>query len=328
MGQQEKPILFPPLPESHFFSQTLRSHRPMMTPLRAIIFFYACAIVLTAVAVSVLTCGPRSVRVRYDDTCPMNYTAHEMQHSADANNSCTVTLSVEKRMSGNLKLSYELTGFHQNHRRFDISKSEEQLAGDYVSFSGLSNCKPYRSVGDVEDAPALIPSGLFARMVFNDTFAWTDSELAGAFNETGIASEAERKHLFAAPSNKYINASHWLEDEYGFVGGQTNEHFIVWMRTGALSTLRKLYARCDGCTVEPGNYSIAVASNYPAEALGMQKWIVLHEDGTLESSFNFLSIAYLIGAALCLVYALTLSVSEIVAPRTLGRKLRHTESVN
>ncbi|KAH0791412.1 cell cycle control protein [Histomonas meleagridis] len=308
---QSTPVIYSPLPNNRFCQQSLPGIRPFLTPFRAIVLYLIVGIITLALGIFfyINHNDNRPVEVRYDNLCP--YTTQN----------CTVPINIPKRLSGHIQIKYKLTNFYQNHRRFDMSKSEEQLAGSYVSFSSLSNCAPYRSIGDVDNQSLYyLPCGLFPLTVFNDTFTWLSDP--SMFSESGIAFSSEKEDLYKNISSEYTAGIRWLDESPLFPGGSTDEHFIVWMRTGALPTIVKPYSHCNDCTIEPGNYSIEIDSNYPTEHFGGYKYIMVVEEKTLRSDENLLGYAYMVCGAVTLAYAIVLGIAELVAPRPLGEKKR------
>lgn len=83
-------------------------------------------------------------------------------------------------MEGPVFVYYELTNFYQNHRRYVKSKSVNQLQGDNVAYSDVSDCDPiiyysdlrkYRYVpSNLKDSDYAWPCGLIAASYFNDTY--------------------------------------------------------------------------------------------------------------------------------------------------------------
>ena len=148
------------------------------------------------------------VRARYDDACSPGTTPQEkeaallaasapplQQSAGDADGGLRCTLSLPplpREAKGPIYLAYELTAFHQNHRRYVRSRSEAQLRGDDVSFpseeggekkkkkstaaaaaAATSTCAP-RETATAEaggTASVIVPCGLVAWSNFNDTFS-------------------------------------------------------------------------------------------------------------------------------------------------------------
>lgn len=80
-------------------------------------------------------------------------------------------------MPGPVFIYYELDNFYQNHRRYVKSKSVNQLQGESVTESDISDCSPIIKYSDLRkyrvvpsnllDNDLASPCGLIAASVFN-----------------------------------------------------------------------------------------------------------------------------------------------------------------
>jgi len=129
-----------------------------------------------------------------------------------------------------------------------------------------------------------------------------------------------------------------------------DEHFIVWMRTAALPTFRKLYAKIDADLL-PGTYTVRVTNGvwggaaypyyfnpqlsgsfyddantpptpqtalYPVHSFDGKKRILLSTTSWIGGKNGFLGWAYLVVGVVCLVLALAFAIKMQMAPREPG----------
>ena len=281
-----------------FGYQKLRGLRPVLSQKLAIIVFFALGIVLLILGIVfyVALHGMYEEELRYDDKCTLN-------------SECTLSFHVSKKIKGKIFLKYKLTKFYQNHRRFGYSRVNSQLMGEYVDFQGMKQCDPYRSENDDSDPSKwILPCGVFANSVFNDSFTWLADE--SFFSSDDITLPVERDHVFKKLSSDYTTGNKWLEDNPIF-NGQQNQHFIIWMRTSPVPTFSKVYAKCKDCTLEAGDYEIKIDNRYPASLFNGEKYIVIAREGTLGNKQTFLGIAFITLGCCCIVFSIIILLLTI-----------------
>ena len=91
--------------------------------------------------------------------------------------------------------------------------------------------------------------------------------------------------------------------------GFKNEDFIVWMRTAAFPTFRKLYRRVEqdlAATSDQRVYKLLVRYNYPVHNFGGRKYFVIATTSWIGGKNLFLGYTYTIVGALCIVVAFAL----------------------
>jgi len=138
--------------------------------------------------------------------------------------------------------------------------------------SKLTDCDPVTSYGDskkVEDI--YYPCGLIAKSMFNgrthisplffkqniisDTFTMfhTDSGAEVSLRKNGISWYSDRHWMFKKTDKK--------QPGIYVVPDVTDEDFIVWMRTAALSKFRKLYRIYDGPEDLSGKLTVKIQNS-------------------------------------------------------------------
>jgi hypothetical protein len=292
--------------------QALPSLRPIIRARHAYVIFTFFAIFFFAIGIAQTLTVARlhDVRMRYDDTC-----------GTSAN--CTIQFTIPLRLTGRITFYYRLTNFYQNHRRYASSRSAEQLAGDYVVYDDLDVCDP---ITNFSESLVRAPCGLAAATVFNDTFEF-DGPINVSLTETGIAWKSDLKSLYKPSNGKYPPESRWLDNDTRFPGGQTNEHFVVWMRIGALPDLLKPYSHCEDCVIEAETYTVQIENSYPASLFNGEKWIGIREESDFGPQNSFLEVLCYVYGAVWLLCDLVIVAVTLIRPRLPGdpeliRKLR------
>lgn len=237
--------------------------------------------------------------------------------------SCVVSLTIPKTMKAPVFVYYELKNFYQNHRRFVKSRSDEQLFGEDVS-SDFCDPQQYR-VDPNGTKLEISPCGLMAWSFFNDSYAVSrvDSvsgvEQPVAVDETGIAWPSDVAYKFGD-----VTPANHNDDVATRGGGQINgtlkqdEHFIVWMRTAAMATFRKLWGKI-GVDLAAGEVvKIAIDNRFNSYAYDGEKKVVLSTTSWLGGKNAFLGAAYLTLGALCFASAAVFAYFAMYPPRTLG----------
>lgn len=93
------------------------------------------------------------------------------------------------------------------------------------------------------------------------------------------------------------------------------EDLIVWMRTAALPTFRKLYGKIE-TDLNPGEtIQVTVINNYNTYSFNGKKKLVLSTTSWLGGKNDFLGIAYLTVGALCFFLALSFTIVYFIKPR-------------
>merc|ERR1712232_1134435 len=131
---------------------------------------------------------------------------------------------------------------YQNHNAYLKSIDRQELYGQPVDDADRRKACQLMVTRVATTNEELVPCGLEATSLFNDTFAF-DGKLD--FSDQGIAWQSDLDK-FANPSDyKTRPSTSWLYQRYPDVvkeeEGVKNEHFVTWMRPAALPQLYKPY---------------------------------------------------------------------------------------
>lgn len=257
---------------------------------------------------------------RYDEECVPASDKIGFIQDSKVDKACTRKITVPKPMKGPIHIYYQLENFYQNHRRYVKSRSDKQLRfKDYKDPVGvMKSCDPEAvSV----DGSLIVPCGLIAWSLFNDTYAFSVNKKSVSVNKKNIAWASDKSSKFGSdvfPSNF---------QKGGLIGGgklddklplSEQEDLIVWMRTAALPTFRKLYGRIEADMMASDEITVVIQNNYNTYSFGGSKALVLSTASWIGGKNNFIGVAYVAVGGLCLFLAMGFVVLYVVKPRTLG----------
>lgn len=263
------------------------------------------------------------MRYDNDNSCvngffPTDAEKTQRMSTSGAGTTCKLTITVPETMKAPVYVYYELDNFYQNHRRYVKSRSDDQLAGNEVVDD---NCSPQLDRAGVNETASqrINPCGLVAWSFFNDTYAFAVDGSPVAVNEKGIAWKSDLEYKFGS-----YNASNFNTDPATRGGGtitgpvDENEHFVVWMRTAALSTFRKLWGKIEVDIPAGAIVTVDVANRYNTYKFDGSKHLVLSTTSWLGGKNDFLGFAYLAVGALCVALSLVFVYFNFYPPRRLG----------
>ncbi|XP_042975227.1 putative ALA-interacting subunit 4 isoform X2 [Carya illinoinensis] len=220
-------------------------------------------------------------------------------------------------MKSPVYIYYQLDNFYQNHRRYVKSRSDKQLRSR-ASEGDTSSCKPEAVGGN--NYP-IVPCGLIAWSLFNDTYGFSVKNKALEVSKKNIAWKSDQEHKFGSdvyPKNfqsggliggAKLNASIPLSEQ---------EDLIVWMRTAALPTFRKLYGKIETDLEANDEITVVIQNNYNIYSFGGKKRLVLSTTSWIGGKNDFLGVAYLTVGGLCLFFAISFIFLYVIMPRPLG----------
>lgn len=267
----------------------MQAWQPMFTASTVLPSFLAIGIVFIPIGIIFLVTSQQvsQIYIEYTDCSRSNLATTDgcnngVRGDVRVNTTCTINFTLASQMDGRVYLYYILKGYYQSHRLFAQSRDESQLHG-HVSSRVNSLCKPfdYDSTGK-----PIAPCGIAANAFFNDTFQLIHvASAAGqvvniSINRTHIAWPTDKAYAFRNPSPlSWFESSagkppNWpvradqLADQSLQPTGFAYEPLMVWLRTSAFPTVKKLYGRIlypqkdeDGriaSWLPAGNYSMLI----------------------------------------------------------------------
>ena len=93
------------------------------------------------------------------------------------------------------------------------------------------------------------------------------------------------------------------------------EDLIVWMRTAALPTFRKLYGKIEVDLEADDEVTVVIENNYNTYSFGGKKRLVLSTTSWIGGKNNFLGIAYITIGGICLFLAIAFILLYVINPR-------------
>ncbi|KAM4695392.1 cell cycle control protein 50A [Discoglossus pictus] len=314
-----------------FKQQRLPAWQPILTAGTVLPAFFVIGIIFIPIGIGIFVTSNniREFEIDYTGIDPSS-DCYKCSNISWNSSRCTCyhNFTLDYAFESNVFMYYGLSNFYQNHRRYVKSRDDSQLNGDKSSLTNPSKeCDPYRT----SDGKPIAPCGAIANSMFNDTFRlfnlsdgqeinlkkkgiawWTDKNVKFR-NPTGNTSLL--KDIFAG-TTKPIN---WQKpvyeldpsdiDDNGFI----NEDFIVWMRTAALPTFRKLYRLIEKTdatypALPPGNYSLLIEYNYPVRSFDGRKRMILSTISWMGGKNPFLGIAYITVGSICFFLGVVLLI--------------------
>ncbi|XP_075058746.1 cell cycle control protein 50A [Mixophyes fleayi] len=315
-----------------FKQQRLPAWQPILTAGTVLPAFFVIGIIFIPIGIGIFVTSNNIREFEIDYTGIESSSACYKCSNVSWNESCNciINFTLESAFESTVFMYYGLSNFYQNHRRYVKSRDDSQLNGDKNSLTNPSKeCDPYRT----NNNKPIAPCGAIANSMFNDTLRLYQvkdgAEELISLTKKGIAWWTDKNVKFRNPTNS--NATNLAEvfkdttqpinwkypvfelDKDPENNGFINEDFIVWMRTAALPTFRKLYGlieKNDGsyAALAPGNYSLHVEYNYPVLSFDGRKRMILSTISWMGGKNPFLGIAYITVGSICFFLGVVLLI--------------------
>ncbi|KAF9596151.1 hypothetical protein IFM89_007469 [Coptis chinensis] len=280
---------------SRFTQQELPACKPILTPGWVITTFIFVAIIFIPIGLASLFASQQVVEIveRYDSDCiSSTFTDKEdFIKRSDTNKTCIKNLYVKSRSDKQLRSK----GY------------EDQTA----------TCEPEAKTNN----GLIVPCGLIAWSLFNDTYGFSVKNTVLEVSKKNIAWKSDKESKFG--SNVYPKNF----QSSGVIGGaklnaskplSEQDDLIVWMRTAALPTFRKLYGLIEVDLEANETITVVIQNNYNTYSFGGKKKLVLSTTSWIGGKNDFLGIAYLTVGGLCLFLAVSFIIVYVAKPRPLG----------
>ncbi|XP_013370545.1 PREDICTED: protein CMSS1 isoform X1 [Chinchilla lanigera] len=259
----------------------------------------------------------KKVEINYTKICANCAEFRENAYNFDKECTCSIPFYLPQKMEGNVYMYYKLYGFYQNLYRYIQSRSNNQLTGEDVR--DVENCAPFKVS---RDGTPIAPCGAIANSMFNDTIILSyklnsSVHIRVPMLKNGLTWWTDKYVKFQNPSfndlpSKFAGSTkppNWPKPVYELDksnpdnNGFLNDDFIVWMRTAAFPTFKKLYRRLYRIHhfiqgLPAGNYSFNISYNFPVTRFQGEKAVVLSIPTWCGSGGFFLGIAYTVTGAL------------------------------
>ncbi|KAG4972551.1 hypothetical protein JHK82_038221 [Glycine max] len=201
---------------------------------------------------------------------------------------------------------------------FKTSNCVDMILVNSCRYGETTNCFPEDKT---KDNQPIVPCGLIAWSLFNDTYKFSTNNKDLTVNKKNIAWGSDQRSRFGSdvyPKNfqrgDLIGGAKLNES----IPWSQQEDLIVWMRTAALPTFRKLYGKIEVDLEVNDEIEIAIENNYNTYEFGGKKKLVLSTTTVMGGKNPFLGTAYLFVGGLSLLCAIGFILLYVIKPRPLG----------
>ncbi|XP_043919970.1 cell cycle control protein 50A [Protopterus annectens] len=315
-----------------FKQQRLPAWQPILTAGTVLPAFFVIGIIFIPIGIGLLVTSNNIKEFEIDYTgIDINSPCYNCTQYALWNSTtpckCSVPFTLEQPFEVLILLYYPLGNFYGGHRHYVNSDCDNKTTGFKNALRSPSKeCEPYRTSNNKPIAPC----GAIANSMFNGKLCSTVfllhvfkfevncSSMSYCSSVISLSTEnviTQNFFLFVSDTTKPLN---WQKNVYELDtdpdnNGFINEDFIVWMRTAALPTFRKLYGIIErknsmSPTLQRGNYSLEVMYHYTVHSFDGRKRMILSTISWMGGKNPFLGIAYITVGSICFFLGVVLLI--------------------
>ncbi|KAM9704523.1 cell cycle control protein 50A-like, partial [Menidia menidia] len=244
-----------------FKQQRLPAWQPILTAGTVLPAFFAIGLIFIPIGIGLFVTSNNIKEFEIDytgaeESSPCFSCSRSLLWNRTSPCTCSVPFHLDQAYESNVFMYYGLSNFYQNHRRYVKSRDDSQLNGNPASLRDPSKeCEPYA----FHNRLPIAPCGAIANSMFNDSLELfyldpNGSRVPVPLSSSGISWWTDKHVKFRNPAGPNLTAAfqgtspplNWPRpvsdlDPDPENSGFLNEDFIVWMRTAALPTFRKLH---------------------------------------------------------------------------------------
>jgi hypothetical protein len=208
---------------------------------------------------------------------------------------------------------YAIGPFYQNFNDYLKSESTKELLGQNVP-EGVRDTFCTEQTRKDSNGDNIVPCGMKATSMFNDTFNMKLEDKALAIDSSNIA-WAEDVERYRNPEDyKERKKTSWLYERYpNIVGkdeGVNNEHFATWMRPSALQRVWNPYGIIWRPLKKREMIELTIENNYPMHKFHGWKQVVLTTTNLMGGRHNGFGLFMVISGVGCFILCLVVVVLE------------------
>ncbi|EAY12656.1 hypothetical protein TVAG_074840 [Trichomonas vaginalis G3] len=256
-NQEENKI---PHADNDFLQQRWPGCKPFLTPCKGALIFLFFGIVSFAIGIPYFIVSKDMKEFIYD------YTDLDF-------GTITANFTVDKNLTGNVWMYYQITHFFQNNFIYSSSKSLDQLNGLSYEKASTKLCDSVR-YADENETKIFLPCGAVPHSVFNDSFTFGSG--FPSLDRDSITPKDYQKAVKNFGSGYTSENTVFVINETEFPDGVHNKDFINWIQISPFSKFIKTYAKL-GSNLEKGTYNVTINNNYPVKPFDGTKSIVFYE---------------------------------------------------